>query len=260
MNTKDIEKIIEHLTKYKEQTLNINECGNYWKDQEQYYHHILPIKLADKNIINKGCDLSELLHTIKKHQGFHHLNSSQALALNLFGPLVKCKRFDIIDNINPLSNSHFEYIEDKIEKTTFDFFIEDSCSANKYFFEVKYTEHDFGYTDNDQKHQIKYEQIYRGKLQKISAKVSKEDFFEQYQLWRNIIYAEKGNVYFILPKFRTDLVEKIENAKTLIADNDIKNRINILYIDDIVKRAKNVPELKEHYEEFEKKYLVINLD
>lgn len=260
MNVEEIvKKIKEHLTNYKKQTLKINECGEWWSNHKQY-PHILPIKLADKNIINKGCDLSELSHTIKKHQGFHHLNSSQALALNLFGPLVKCKRLDIIiDIINPMSNGLFEHIEDENEGTNFDFFIEDS-SANKYFFEVKYSERTFGRTSNDQKHQKKYDQIYIEKLQKISTEVSKEDFFKQYQLWRNIIYAEKGNVYFILPKFRTDLVEKIENAKTLIADNDIKNRINILYIDDIVKRAKNVPKLKEHYEEFEKKYLMINLD
>ena len=187
MNVEEIvKKIKEHLTNYKKQTLKINDCGVWRRNHKQYYPHILPIKLADKNIINKGCDLSELLHTIKKHQGFHHLNSSQALALYLFGPLVKCKRLDIIDNINPLSNSHFEYIEDENEGTNFDFFIEDS-SANKYFFEVKYSERTFGRTSNDQKHQKKYDQIYIEKLQKISTEVSKEDFFKQYQLWRTRI-------------------------------------------------------------------------
>lgn len=250
----DRNKIINHLTFYKLNTLNITEDGEWWKNHKKY-SHILPIERKYENIINKSfrTDLENLLKSDTVHLGFHHLNSSQALALNLFGPLVVSKQLSIIDkNIFNDSKGHFEYIQDKRENTNFDFFVLNN--ENRFYFEVKYTENDFGKAKDDSKHKQKYLEIYKDKLENI-ANVSEKDFYKEYQIWRNIIYAESGYVFFVLPDFRTDLISKVKNVKCKIKNSTIENRVNILSINSLISKAKEIKSLQEHYIEFEKKYL-----
>ena len=143
------DKLIKnHLASYKLNTLKVTQDGVWWKNKKKY-KHILPKSMYIENIINKGfqADLLKLINTKDFHLGFHHLNSSQALALNLFGPLVCTKKVSILGELLhiPISDtfvSEFEYIENPNENTNFDFFIKGN-NFNIYF-EVKYTEAKFG--------------------------------------------------------------------------------------------------------------------
>lgn len=248
-------EIKRHLAQYKIDTLQIIEEGFWWKNKK-HYPHILPQNFYKKNIINKGFQkqLLSLINTRDLHLGFHHLNSSQALALNLFGPLVITNQIQLIGDLLQIERinskeTKFEYIENTNENTNFDFFIK-SQSLNIYF-EVKYTENEFSGTKEDKKHLDKYSEIYQDKLKKI-ASISQKDFFNNYQLWRNILYADTGFIVFVLPKFRTDLIKKVEKARIL---TNIPDRIKILKIEDLVENCQNKEELTNHYSEFKKKYL-----
>ena len=254
MNT---DKIKKHLAEYKENVLGITENGEWWKNHKKY-EHILPIEKKYENIINTElkAGLISLLESDSIHIGFHHMNSSQALALNLFGPLVLSKKLNKLDNISISDKSvgRFEYIENTNENTNFDFYISDGDKNN--YFEVKYTENNFGEAKLDQEHKQKYIEIHKKDLESISD-ISEHEFYKEYQLWRNIIYAKKGNVFFVLPDFRVDLIKKVNDAKTRINNIEVRNRVHLLSINNLVSKCKEILELKNHYCEFEKKYLKI---
>ena len=256
MNKKEfIRKSKEHLANYKERKLGETGCGKWWGNNREY-KHILPIDKSFKNIIKSNFhnELINLLDNNSVHLGFHHLNSSQALALNLFGPLVKKNKLNLIDsNIMSKAIGKFEYIENQNENTNFDFFINNLFGTN-YYFEVKYSEEDFGKATDNETHKQKYNEIYEPELKKITQ-IKEIEFYNEYQLWRNILYAKNGMVYFVLPSLRTDLIEKVNNAKQKIFNKANNDRINILLIEELVDRCKQIDELRDHYIEFEEKYL-----
>ncbi len=246
------QKVRSHMAQYKTNILGINEDGEY---NCRKYSHILPKDLEEKNIIDKpfGEEIKKLL-TFKKHDGFAHLNSSQAMALNLFGPLVVTNKLGLItSDVSENAKVEFEHIEDKEEYTNFDFYICDD--GKKIFFEVKYTEK-FDAEKNDEHHQNKYKKTYESRLNDI-ADITEDEFFKEYQLWRNILYTQNGTVYFVFPKTRSDLRERVELAKTKIKSKEIAGKIRILEVDDLVNTCKKDSELSEHYTEFENKYLKI---
>jgi hypothetical protein len=201
---------------------------------------------------------------IDLHIYFHHLNSSQALCFNLFYPLIIEKRLDILlkllhNAVEQDFKSKFEYIECPEEGTNFDFFV--ATDKSKYYFEIKYTENGFGKTKEDDRHNEKYDKIYNGKLD-VFKNVTKEVFFANYQIFRNLIYNTDENKYniFVLPKFRDDLIKKIKEIKEKYCSKEQQERIIILKIEDIVdaviKQCKNVSDMKKHYELFEEKYFI----
>ena len=256
-----IQSIKENLSRYKKNTLGIDKNG-MWKGSE--YSHILPFDDRYENIINKGFreDLKRLISQDALHFGFPHLNSSQALALNLFGPLVIKGKLAMINKVleNKLisneSEGKFEFIEQANEGTNFDFYIQDK--SNKVYFEVKYTENEFGKAKNDLSHQQKYSEFYERRLEDIvdiNRETFKETFFKEYQLWRNIIYAKNGYIFFVLPRFRDDLIKKVNDAKKEIKNTEIGNRVKLLIIDELVEECEKNKEMKDHYIEFRKKYL-----
>src|SRR5437764_1473263 len=91
-----------HLVKYKHNALGIKACGT-WRAKdgvEREYPHILPHQDLKKNVLAPYRDEfwsdfdSRKVNdhggqAIKLHEGFSHLNSSQAMCFNLFYPLIK---------------------------------------------------------------------------------------------------------------------------------------------------------------------------
>jgi len=67
---------------------NLTAVKGFWRDLT--YDHILPVEEMEKNIVAGFRDdfwVYKKGTSIKLHQYFHHLNSSQALCFNLFFPL-----------------------------------------------------------------------------------------------------------------------------------------------------------------------------
>jgi len=259
MQKKKREEILSHLSRYKQYELGVYDCGPWWKNSKEY-PHILPLHRFDANIINKGFqgELLELVSLKDRHLGIHHLNSSQALAINLFGPFVVTGMLSVLSRsfgeVFGRGSCQFEHIEEETEGTNFDFFIQ--TRSQKFFFEVKYTEDRFGNAKDDEHHNRKYDQIYKVKLGQICG-ISKEEFFKDYQLWRNILYADRGIVIFVIPVFRDDLEKKIENTKRKI---NRPERVRIAFVEDICEIALNSgnERFADHFIEFRKKYLVTN--
>src|SRR4051812_16548522 len=95
----------EHLAKYKQEVLGEAESGS-WRDHGPY-PHILPESKQALNIIPEvraefwdyieECQATES-RRVKLHRDFAHLNSSQALAFNLFFPFLGSskRRADIL--------------------------------------------------------------------------------------------------------------------------------------------------------------------
>jgi len=261
MNRVDKDKIYSHLAHYKDNVLKIKENGIDLRYKKEHAY-ILPIALKSKNLISSDyeIDLLKCVLNYKNnlHNGFHHLNSSQALAFNLFVPLMvegfsRCI-YQCINEHYDFIAYEFEHIEDKSEYTNFDFFIR-GINTNKYF-EIKYTEDKFGSCKNDDEHINKYKNIYKEKLSGI-VDISFDEFSSEYQLWRNIIYSRNGVVVFVYPSFRSDLDESV--LKAISKMNKYKENIKILHIESLLAKIEVLHNVRitNHYNEFRRKYLEI---
>jgi hypothetical protein len=97
MIAKEKDSILRHLSNYKNDTLGIFEDGTY---KGKGYSHILPINMIKENLIRSKYrnELEKTFVEMEKniHIYFNHLNSSQALALNLFVPLIKENKLLIV--------------------------------------------------------------------------------------------------------------------------------------------------------------------
>jgi hypothetical protein len=74
------------LARYAKRRLDVTEAGVY---KRHAYPHILPYRLRFLNLLELiRAEVQDYLraHPVRLHRYFHHLNSSQALALNLFYP------------------------------------------------------------------------------------------------------------------------------------------------------------------------------
>lgn len=260
-------KIKLHLTNYK-LGKGILDCGEYKRNGKKYSHILTDCKdnLITVSYKDEMIKLYEKMHG-KLHMYFSHLTSSQALCFNLFEPLIIEKKLDLIDSsISIDAKSEFEHIEknsfekcstDK-DKTNFDFFIQDK--NDRLFFELKYTEQSFGYVPNyfeNDKHDRKFKDYYKDQIEKIAPDIDEKQFFDNYQLWRNICHVTLGKVFFIILKDRNDLTNDVVFAKTKCKD-EYKEKIQIIYIEDLVKDILNSSvndKLKIHYKEFWEKYL-----
>ena len=249
-------RIKRHLSEYKLRVLKINENG-MWNNKQ--YAHILPTNLSLKNLIDKGYykGLCDIANTIKRHD-FHHLTSSQALAINLFGPMHAEKDFSILEEngieISKDTDSQFEYKEP--DGTTFDFYIRNG--EQNIYLEVKYTEKTIATKSKANEDESRWSQYYESPMTRIlkDNTCAEKLFFSQYQLWRNIVRTSNDNdiVVFVFPATRKDLeaevVSAIEKVRPEYAD-----RIKIIHIDAICKSGENHDKFSCHYAEFRNKYL-----
>ena len=255
--------IKDHLASYKKRVLKVSQNG-MWRNKQ--YAHVLPEKLKMLNIINS--DYYKMIvdkienSNIKLHHDFHHLNSSQALCFNLFYPLFFENKFVPLLNFfldsNTLNDTvekyEFEYVENDQENTNFDLFVK--TTKKNYYFEIKYTENEFGKAKNDYSHQQKYNEIYKEKLVKFNN-VKMEEFFKYYQIFRNLIY-DNGYNFFVFPSYRLDLKETLDKVINNYCSASRKKHIIYLPIEDIVKTALDFKnkKLTHHYELFKEKYFL----
>lgn len=271
------EKIINSLGVYKREKLKIDELGIFkYRGKNLPKEHILPIGFKTHNIIQNYRDsfYSSPISKIDFHKYYHHLNSSQALCINLFFPLFLEDKLSLILELleipkQPITEVYFEKESDletgSGRKTNFDFYM---CLADKtkIYFEIKYTEAEFGKAKNDNEHQAKYANTYQPLLKNnsfIKTEFNNVDkFLNSYQIMRNLCHiSENSFVVFVYPIAN----EKI-NSQALYARNNIltdkgKRKFKILTLEtalnDIFGQL-DLIKLQEHYKEFSSKYLNYN--
>ena len=251
------DKILNHLSQYKKNVLKIKKNGIYSKNLKEYTH-ILPKDKEIHNLIVSDyfMDLWNIIkvYKINLHKYFHHLNSSQAMCFNLFYPIIKENLLEIImKNTNDdIIGWKFEYEPDKIERTNFDVFIQTQKLG--YYFELKFTEQNFGSKIMNERSIQRYNEVYKEKMQ-IFKKVTPEIFYKNYQIFRNLSYIDKGIINFVFPKTRIDLDMEINTILEKHCDKKYLEKINIVYIEDILERALLINKFKEHYKIFSEKYI-----
>ena len=138
------------------------------------------------------------------------------MCINFFYPLIKENLLESILNvmgikgeINYNSNDICFEKGSKLEtnakrKTNFDFYIK-LTSGIKIYFEIKYTENEFGKAKHDEEHKNKFNDIYMPLIKNnpaIKESFKTEDkFLNNYQIMRNIAHvSEDSYVIFIYPK------------------------------------------------------------
>lgn len=274
-------KILKNLSKYKTKVIKEYQNGIYKHPRygtvkklpyilpriENYYKNT-------KNILSgiRADFLNSNYKNIKPHIYFNHLNSSQAMCINFFYPLIKNNLLNhVLSRIKinePINYSEVEFekdsnIENTGRKTNFDFYIKTKNNKNIYF-EIKYTERSFGSAKNDVPHIKKFNADYLPKLNSVSHinknYYSKDKFFKNYQIMRNILNIDE-NSYVVIIYLK-------ENEKLRIKCEEVKNKIiskpltsHFLDIDWhdmfdwVYKNIHNNTYLVSYYDDFREKYL-----
>ena len=267
-------RVLAHLGKYKTDKLAISADGEY---KGKLYQHILPKEFASANLLipySSRLEFPKELAKIKLHPNFHHLNSSQAMCINFFYPLILKNKLDLILPILGIEgNVEYNRVEFEKEsiveksnerKKNFDFYIKTE-EGIQIFFEIKYTEDGFGKAKNDEAHRDKYNRTYRELLNKSTwVKNSFKpmlSFFEYYQIMRNLLAIDsKSYVVFIYPRDNDAVRRAADEAKTeIVTSAGRKHLITINWetlVDRLLKTKALDKGLERYYAmDFREKYL-----
>ena len=271
------EQIIADLGWYKKNVLCISEPGVYKYNGKEYKKdHILPAGESNKrlNILKPYRDafFQDKISKISFHRYFHHLNSSQALCINLFYPLLKEGTTNAILGCLNMSENIKEYAFEKESpleltprnkrKTNFDFYMQSYSNVDIYF-EIKYTEVGFGKVKNDQEHREKFEFTYK-KLLKNNRYIRNEfkntdSFFSHYQILRNLVHLKNNSaIVFLFPKKNKRVNDQAIFARDKILNKLGRKAFHIIYLEDFVDCIEanvKAPDLITHYTQFRDKYL-----
>ena len=153
-----------HLADYKRLCLGISEPGMFrYRGRNVRRHHILPLANASRNLLEEAEPAASAFlaaHPHKRHRYFHHLNSSQAFAFNLFFPYF-CGEAESASALlralgrpGVLSGWEPEAVPAPEEETNIDVFWS-TTDGTRTFCEVKLSEADFGQADDDARHRAK---------------------------------------------------------------------------------------------------------
>ena len=256
-------KIKNHLSDYKKEKFPTVKDG-YWRGIK--YEHIFPSICGELNLLEpyRKVFLENDLSDIRFHQGFHHLNSSQAMCINFFFPLVADKKLEkVLQKLELDEEVKYETVEferesdiDRSERraTNFDFYFE-TKSKKKFYFEIKYTENCFSKAVSDREHREKYERIYKDAAdKKIKPEYNTElEFLNNYQIMRNLIHiSEDSYVVFVIPEGNKSVYKQAKNAKKFVVEN-YESQVKVLSWNELYDIAFE-NRLKEYYKEFKEKY------
>ena len=284
MKTYYVEMVKEHLSAYRKLTLKLPEGTYKYDGVSRPYGHIIPKDKQEYNIlepirpgfwkyaarpINSGG--KPLIGSL--HRFFHHLNSSQAMCFNLFYPLISEKQLNRIPEILGIKTSgeleaSFEFESKKetgngLRKTNFDFHL-GGQKNNEIFFEVKYTEREFGKAEKDVGHKKKFQSVYK-KLASNAAnyladKCQDEDFFlSHYQLLRNLVHLSHNTfVVFVYPAQNKNIEQQAKEAKNNFLTAAGREKVKLVTVEELVDgfKALKLPAIYwgKHWQEFQSKY------
>jgi len=271
MNFRDL--MCEHLAQYKVEVLQVQEDGIFhYRGRDIRKSHILPLDLRDMNILERyrAQFWSSDSAKIKLHQFFHHLNSSQALCINLFYPLIAendlgffLKFLGMASEV--ASRAIFEKeseIEVAARRTSFDFCVQ-LAAAQKIFVEVKYTEDGFARAKSDDEHRRKFREIYLPLVENsefLAPECQEETvFLRHYQVLRNLVHiSHTDHVVLLFPSANTVVAEEAAYAKEQFLTDAGRERFSLVFLDEFVSFLEDHcvgGPLDGYYQTFRTKYL-----
>jgi len=235
-----------HLETYKLERLGIQESGTFlFRGRKVTRGHILPQALAWLNIVEPiRREVQTYLRSqpqMELHEYFHHLNSSQAFALNLFFPFFEAGVGEVLLRAMGLSGDcagwEFEHIADSREGTNADVRWHTATGVQTYC-EVKLTEQKFGSAQDDARHRTKLTEIYRPVLEGVVAPELLEpaEFFANYQILRNIWLAarsESDSVVFLLPRANNGLWAQLDPVLSRLS-RPMAQRVSVVAVEEVL--------------------------
>lgn len=237
-----------HLSEYVREIGTIEQMGGHHKGGDRCYDHIIKVrtildkkdqyqKVVSYNLL-QGIS-SNMLKKEKLHPMAHYLTSSQMVCYNFFRPLIdktghpsdrfinmlkgKCKGIDVTSSaVCEFEYNAPEYGRDgRLEHTEFDFHIIDDSTGTEVFFEIKYTESEFGHWGHYAS-DFNYENFYHDMF-KYSYAIKKDvpslnEFSTKFQLYRNALRVRRPNQYsiFVFPKDNQGVLEEFNAFSSVI--------------------------------------------
>jgi hypothetical protein len=267
------EDLITHLASYKRARLGDLPAGRFrHRGHEYLYEHILPTANSRLNLLNESRDQIEAYLSANRHitlhRYFHHLNSSQALALNLFIPYFEggtnapSALLGALGQPAGLTRWEVEAIPDTAEGSNLDAVWHTDDRVTTYC-EVKLSEGDFGKARNDARHLAKLNNIYLPRLAPyLSAQLqTTAGFFGSYQILRNIWHmlgTPKGRLVFLLPRANARLWPLLEAVRAGVTE-PIRERIRGVALEDVLdslaSNATAPPLFRDYAERLREKYV-----
>lgn len=266
----------DHLAQYKVNVLGLQEDGKFrYRGQDIAKAHILPLvdsKSHELNILAgyRNQFFASDYTNIKLHQFFHHLNSSQALCINLFYPLIAeniltlfLKYLDIepATDINAIFEKESN-LENAARRTSFDFYVQhaDACEI---YVEVKYAEDGFARAKKDVEHREKFQKTYLPLVKAspfLSTACRDENFFlNHYQVLRNLVHiSDMSHVVLLFPSANTVVAKEAVYAKSNLLTEAGNAKLKIVFLEEFVsflEKACNGSSLEGYYSAFRAKYL-----
>ncbi len=266
--------VCRHLSDYRDRIgeLRVLEEGKFkHRGRSIPMAHIVPKEYWSLNILEqyRKVFFASKYSKIHYHRYFHHLNSSQAMSINLFYPLMSAKNMDVLIRFLQIPaidgpEGCFE-LESKLEragrKTNFDFHLSGS-GVKEVFFEVKYTEREFGKAKNDEDHLRKFQETYLpllGECDFLDTRCREEKvFLEHYQILRNLVHLNPNSwVVFLFPSANTIIKQEAQDACRQFLTEAGRARVRIAYLEDQISylEANCSATLAKYYGEFRVKYL-----
>ena len=267
------DQLLAHLTTYKQNVLGIQELGVFkYRGRDVLRDHILPVAHADLNLLPHARGLAPAYLSanpgVVRHRYFHHLNSSQAFAFNLFLPFFSGTPGDSARLLRALGQNaqlatwQLEAVPHPVEGTNLDalWVTDDGITT---ICEVKLSEAEFGKAKDDRRHRAKLAQIYQPVLsgRVHSALLAIPAFLDAYQILRNIWHLarlEHGRLVFLLPRANVRPWEAVTRVVAQV-DPGLRSRIAVVAIEDALAAlaASNLStsRLSEHANDLIAKYL-----
>lgn len=234
-----------HLAKYKANRLGVLEPGLFGGNGRAY-KHILPLDLRRLNVLEpfraEFWAYHKLHPEIRLHRYFHHLNSSQALAFNLFFPFFSSgskAAIALTRSLGVTSNVmhwKFEHVPDRAEGTNVDV-AWCSASGSWIYCEVKLSEAEFGTAKPDTEHRYKLKHIYEERLSGLVKPelLGPDKFFRHYQLLRNISFLGRSrvdHVVFLVPAANKALADPIDRVIRAL-EPSARARVHVRYLEQV---------------------------
>lgn len=246
---KNYQRTLEaHLRSYKHHRLGVSLSGEYRsKTRTVVRAHILPHNLRLLNIIEpiRG-EFQRYLRQhseVRLHKYFHHLNSSQALAFNLFlpfalqGPEAGALLARALGAPDPIGDFCFEFVPDEGEGTNVDVAWQGRDSQWT-FCEVKLSEKEFGKAADDDRHRRKLAGTYAPRLAGVVSPqlLEPERFFAHYQILRNVALIAKrplARLIILFPQENENLEVALREVVPGLASN-VRERIILAHLEMVL--------------------------
>jgi Restriction Endonuclease associating with ARP len=267
------DKLKRHLSEYKHRELGISEPGVFrYRGRNVMCDHILPPPDVSRNLLEEARAAASAFlkeNPKKRHRYFHHLNSSQAFAFNLFfayfsgGAEAACALLRALGQEGTLAKWEPEAVPATQERSNIDVWWA-TTDGTQTFCEVKLSELDFGTAANDRRHQTKLDQIYAPVLagHLLPERLETRAFFEAYQFNRNVwhlVRADRSRLIFLLPRSNQVLWDLLRGLLAGVVPRTRK-RISAVAIEDVITSLvgdDRCPEaLREYARKLSRKYVI----